>query len=264
MILLLLVIFIYGYSLSKKQEQLHVEDVSEYQSQVDSLKNIAAQKKNKIYPFNPNYITDYRGYVLGLNEEELSRLHRFRKNGRFINSKSDFQKVTGVTDKWMDSISPYFKFPDWIKASSKKSTYSTYKENKVAPSNINKASQDELKSVYGIGPALSGRILKERIFLNGFIDMKQVASVYGLTDSTMRQLKKHFYIIKPANFEKIILNKATKDELLSIPYFNDYLVDQLIKQRTLRDGFKSWDKVVLTSRFPEEKLELIQLYLTLD
>ncbi len=97
-----------------------------------------------------------------------------------------------------------------------------------------------------------------------FVDMSQVAGVYGIQDSTMTRIREHFFLTVPADFEKVSLNSADRDALLSIPYFNDYLVDELIKQRTLRDGFNSWDKVVLTSRFPQEKLPLIQLYLTLD
>jgi DNA uptake protein ComE-like DNA-binding protein len=106
--------------------------------------------------------------------------------------------------------------------------------------------------------------MEQRLKLNGFIDMGQVREIYGLTDSTMVELKKHFFIKPPLGFKKIALNTASREELSSIPYFNDYLIDKLIEQRTLRDGFKSWDKVLLTSRFPQEKLSLIQLYLTLD
>jgi len=264
LILLVISFAVYAYAVTRPLEKLVVEDVSVFQSQIDSLKLVASQKRNKIYPFNPNYITDYRRYALGLSEEELARLHRFRESDKWINSKQDFQKVTGVTDQWLDSISPYFKFPEWVTNPKKQKTFVPFKDRKVVAKDINSASQDELKAVYGIGPALSGRIIKEREFLNGFIHIKQVRGVYGLTDSTMIQVKKHFYVTKPKGFQKMALNTATRDELLTIPYFNDYLVDQLIKQRTLRDGFANWDKVVLTSRFPEEKLELIQLYLTLD
>lgn len=263
-ILLFLVLIIYFIAGNRDRQFLIVEDTSVYQRQVDSLKSLAIAKQNKIYPFNPNYITDYRGYVLGLSEEELGRLHRFRESNKWINSKKDFQNVTGVSDQWLDSISPYFKFPEWVTNPKKQNTYQTsFKKRKVVVKDINVATQEELKAVYGIGPALSQRIIKERDFLKGFIDMKQLRSVYGISDSTMVQLKKHFYINKSSG-ARIALNTATREELLSVPYFNDYLVDQLIKQRVLREGFKSWDKVVLTSRFPEEKLELIQLYLTLD
>ncbi|MEN8816009.1 MAG: helix-hairpin-helix domain-containing protein [Nonlabens sp.] len=248
------------------KEVLVIEDTSAYQSKLDSLVAIQQRRRDTIYPFNPNYITDYRGYKLGLSVEEIDRLHRFRESGKWVNSKKEFQQVTQVSDQWLDSISPYFKFPEWVTNPKKSytSNYTFFKDQKVVAKDINRASQDDLKKVYGIGPALSGRIIKERERLKGFIDISQVRGVYGLTDSTMIQLKKHFYVTAPLGFKKIALNTATNDELLTIPYFNDYLVEKLIEQRTLRDGFKSWDKVLLTSRFPQEKLALIQLYLTLN
>ena len=43
------------------EEQL---EVLAFQRQIDSLKIVALEnKKPKIYPFNPNYITDYKGYA---------------------------------------------------------------------------------------------------------------------------------------------------------------------------------------------------------
>ena len=267
-LLILMIVVVAGlyYVRNLPQDALVLDDTSLYQHKVDSLKRIQQSRRDTIYPFNPNYITDYRGYKLGLSVEEIDRLHRFRESGKWINSKKDFQKVTMVSDKWLDSISPFFKFPEWV-TNPKKNNYKpfvSFKDRKVVASNINNASQDQLKKVYGIGPALSGRIIKERERLKGFIDISQVSGIYGLTDSTMVQLKKHYYVIAPSNFNKIALNTATEEQLLAIPYFDDYLVDKLMEQRTLRDGFKSWDKVMLTSRFPQEKLPLIQLYLTLD
>jgi competence protein ComEA len=264
--LLIIIIAIFYYLKNLPREVLVIDDNEAYQYRIDSLAAVQQRRRDTIYPFNPNYITDYRGYKLGLSVEEIDRLHRFRESGKWVNSKKDFQLVTQVSNEWLDSISPYFKFPDWV-TNPKKSynnSYTSYQNRKVVVKDINTANQDELKKVYGIGPALSSRIIKERERLKGFIDISQVSSVYGLTDSTMIQLKKHFYVTAPAGFKKIALNTATSDELLIIPYFNDYLVEKLIEQRTLRDGFKSWDKVLLTSRFPQEKLALIQLYLTLN
>jgi competence protein ComEA len=266
MLLLIVVLAVFIYVKQKPKEVLSLKDTTTYQSKVDSLAAVQQRRRDTIYPFNPNYITDYRGYKLGLNVEEIDRLHRFRESGKFINSRKDFQQVTQVSNQWLDSIAPYFKFPDWVTRpeNSYKNDNTWLQDRKVVAKDINAASQEELKKVYGIGPALSSRILQERERLKGFIDISQVRGVYGLTDSTMIQFKKHFYVTPPSGFLKIALNTATEEELLSIPYFDDYLVEKLVEQRTLRDGFKSWDKVMLTSRFPQEKLGLIQLYLSLD
>lgn len=266
MLFLIVVLACFFYVKQMPKKALVLENTAVYQRKVDSLIASQQSKRDTIYPFNPNYITDYRGYKLGLNVEELDRLHRFRESGKFINSKKDFQQVTHVSSQWLDSIAPYFKFPDWVTnpKSSYTNNYTKLKDPKVVAKDINVASREELKKVYGIGPALSNRIIQERERLKGFVDISQVTAVYGLTDSTMMQLKKLFYVAPRLDFSKIALNTATEEELLSIPYFDDYLVEKLVEQRTLRDGFKSWDKVMLTSRFPQEKLALIQLYLSLD
>src|SRR5690554_4788236 len=85
------------------------------QKELDSLRLVAIEnKKPKTYPFNPNYLTDYRGYVLGMTNDEIDRLLKFRKEGKWINSTADFKNVTQVSDSLLDELSPYFKFPDWI------------------------------------------------------------------------------------------------------------------------------------------------------
>jgi DNA uptake protein ComE-like DNA-binding protein len=264
--LLSLAIAFYAYRVTRPEPTLQLVDTSAYQVKIDSLQLVANRRKDTIYPFNPNYITDYRGYKLGLSTAQLDRLFRFRESGKWVNSAQDFKTVTQVDQRWLDSISPYFKFPEWVTNAKSSKSYNTYSNSPrtIVAKNINAATQEDITKVYGIGPAISGRIVKERERLNGFLDMMQVRAVYGMSDSTMVKFKEHFYITAPAGFKKVALNTASQEELSSIPYINDYLASELIKQRTLRDGFKTWDKVILTSRFPEEKLALIQLYLTLD
>ncbi|MFD2828841.1 hypothetical protein ACFSYG_20345 [Leeuwenhoekiella polynyae] len=38
-----------------------------------------AESQPKIYPFNPNFITDYKGYTLGMRMVEIDKLLRFRE-----------------------------------------------------------------------------------------------------------------------------------------------------------------------------------------
>ncbi len=67
--------------------------MQQLQSQIDSLKNVEVEKrKPKKYPFNPNYITDYKGAQFGMSTQEIDRLLAFRKQKKFINSASQFQE----------------------------------------------------------------------------------------------------------------------------------------------------------------------------
>ena len=53
-----------------------VEDTC-LQKELDSLRQLAARHKDTIYPFNPNFISDYKGFKLGLTTAQLDKLRRF-------------------------------------------------------------------------------------------------------------------------------------------------------------------------------------------
>ena len=110
--ILSVVVFLFWYTPQDEVvvSELEKQEVAHFQAMVDSLKEIEIERrKPKIYPFNPNYITDYRGYALGMTIEEIDRLHKFRKSNKWINSAADFKRVTKVSDSLLAAISPYFK-----------------------------------------------------------------------------------------------------------------------------------------------------------
>ena len=58
--------------------------IKTYQTHLDSLRKISSvDKKFKLYPFNPNYISDYKGYQLGMKTKEIDRLLAYRKKRLF-------------------------------------------------------------------------------------------------------------------------------------------------------------------------------------
>jgi hypothetical protein len=69
--------------------------------------NRAKPLKPKIYPFNPNFITDFKGYKLGMSVTEIDRLLAFRKTNRYVNSAAEFQQVTQVSDSLLAQIAPF-------------------------------------------------------------------------------------------------------------------------------------------------------------
>lgn len=99
----------------EEEVNIHAPKIMSFGHQIDSLRKINLEnRKPKIFPFNPNYITDYKGAQLGMSLAEIDKLLAFRKTGKFINSKKEFQKVTTISDSLLNSISSYFKFPDWV------------------------------------------------------------------------------------------------------------------------------------------------------
>ncbi len=67
---------------SEEVEDLNTLELIAFQTKIDSLKLIEIERrKPKIYPFNPSFITDYKGYKLGMSVQEIDKLLAFRKAG---------------------------------------------------------------------------------------------------------------------------------------------------------------------------------------
>ncbi|WP_430409699.1 ComEA family DNA-binding protein [Kordia sp.] len=339
---------IYFYTNPTKAPQLFATaEVAIYQQQIDSLKLLAIEtRKPKIFPFNPNFISDYKGFTLGMSTAEIDKLHKFRKTNKYVNSAKEFQTVTNVSDSLLNVLQPYFKFPEWVTNKNKKKR--TYIPNKYVKKeeiilekiDLNKATIKELRKVYGIGEKLSARIVKYRAKLGGFETKSQLDDVYGLKPEVIQKVWKRFYLEASNEFskkeeiilEKIDLNKATikelrkvygigeklsarivkyraklggfvvksqlddvyglkpeviqkvwkrfylksptivkvnvntcsLQELIKIPYINYELADEILNERILREGFKTFEELTKIRNFPLKKIEIIELYLSIQ
>jgi len=269
LLLILILQCVYFFAdFSSEEYQVNQTDLAQFQAEIDSLKQIKIlNSKPKIYPFNPNYITDYKGYTLGMNTEEIDRLHAFRKQNKWVNSTKEFQNITNVSDSLLLVISPYFKFPDWVTNPKTKSTinYSNKPKTFDQKLNLNTATAEQLKKVNGIGEKLSERIVAYRSKLGGsFIADVQLHEVYGLSPEVIERTLNEFTVKDAKPIKKLNLNTATIDELVNIQYIDYEVAHFIIEERTLREGFKSLDELTKVKDFPIKKIEIIKLYLTLN
>lgn len=215
-----------------------------------------------IRPFNPNFITDFKGYKLGMSVEEIDRLLAFRKTNRYVNSAEEFQQVTQVSDSLLHAIAPYFKFPDWVnKRNAGYKTSRFVKKEANAKRDINLASAEDLKAVYGIGDGLSARILKEKEKLGGFVNMKQIEDIWGLSDEAIENINKGFTVQALPAVKKVNINKANLKELMQFPYFKYPTAKAIVTFRSMNGAIQSVEELTKISEFPVDKIEIIALYL---
>jgi DNA uptake protein ComE-like DNA-binding protein len=239
------------------------------QSEIDSLKIETEEKGYKMYPFNPNFITDYKGYKLGMSTQEIDRLLAFRKTGKFANSAEEFQKVTKISDSLLAVISPYFKFPDWVTKKNErhpgfsKSAYKPYekKVKTIVVKDVNTATKEDFMKIFGIGDAVSERILKQRTIFGGFISMEQMNDVWGLSPDVIYELNKNFKVITQPAITKIDINNASTKELMKLPYFNYGLARSIVTYRSMNGEIRTYDDLTKIKGFPVEKVKIIALYL---
>ena len=241
-----------------------------FQNQIDSLKAIEIEKrKPKIYPFNPNYITDYKGAQLGMSLQEIDRLLAFRKTNKFINSKEEFQKVTNVSDSLLFKISTNFKFPDWVvKRNHQKSNpllqrtkQSVHNKKVISTNDINKATAKDFKTISGIGVAFSERIIKYRSKLQGFSFESQVDEVWGLDKKLAEKLVSTFKIIEKPRIKKRNVNTVTFKELLRNPYIDYELCKNIFNYRDEVAELQDISELKNIKNFPLDLYDRIVLYL---
>ena len=243
-------------------------EISAIQKQIDSLRTLEIERrKPKSFPFNPNYITDFKGYTLGMNTEEIDRLKRYRDEGKWINSKSDFKRVTNVSDSLLKKISPYFKFPEWITnpEPSKKSNFKNYSEKTFEQkTDLNKATVIQLQKVNGIGDVLSKRIITYRKKLGGYTSDIQLYNVYGMDPQTVNRTLNEFTVKTPKKINTMNLNTVSASDLATIPGISFELAKMIWEYIVLRGGINSFSELENIEKLSIRKLEGIQLYLHIE
>lgn len=238
------------------------------QKEIDSLKQIELENRQpKIYPFNPSFLTDYRGYQFGMNIEEIDRLLEHREKGKYINSAKEFQQVTGISDSLLAVMEPYFKFPEWvIERQNKKVTNSNLRILKddianIPIQDINEASIEDFKSISGVGDKLAQRIIKYRTMLGGFLINEQLYEVYYLDKPVGDRLLKRFQVLNPPKIRKINVNTASFKEVLSIVYIDYELCKKIFNYRDEVAEIQSLEELKKIEGFPLDKFDRIALYL---
>ncbi|HSP83753.1 MAG TPA: helix-hairpin-helix domain-containing protein, partial [Gillisia sp.] len=233
-----------------------------FQKKIDSVR-MAQQAGDtlRIYPFNPNFVTDYRGYTLGMTVEEIDRLHSYRAEDKWVNSAMEFQQVTGISDSLLNIISPYFRFPDWVTGSKPQVV-----NRNVAPvqsaaqkQDLNAASVEDLVAVKGIGETLAGRIVNYRNRIGGFVDDIQLKDIYGLSFETRAEVLKSFTVKNAPKVELLDLNTASVLELSNVPYIDYELAREIVNYRLLHENIGSFEELAKIKEFPSEKIDRIAL-----
>jgi len=239
------------------------------QSTIDTLKLQKHETSYKMYPFNPNFITDFKGYKLGMKVEEIDRLLAFRKQGKFANSPEEFQKVTGISDSLLNAIAPFFKFPDWVNKKNQGNYQNSYaksnrkefpKKEAMRVLDINQATKEDLMKVYGIGDAISDRILAQKDTYGGFVSMEQMNEIWGLSPEVISNLNKYFKINSLPQIKKININNASIKELGQFPYFKYPISKNIVTYRSMNGDLKIEDLANIKA-FPVDKVKIIVLYL---
>lgn len=273
LILVFQVVYFFVDFSSEKMIDMESDEVVQLEKEIDSLRKIAIKERQpKVYKFNPNFISDFKGYQLGMSTQEIDRLHNFRKQHKFVNSKEEFQQVTRISDSLLAKISPLFKFPEWVLKKQKKKLKNKVtvtdskkeifvKERVISTPNLNKATKEDLMKVDGVGEVIAARIIKYRSKLGGFSEKNQLNEVWSLEQQTAEEILKVFTVLEKPNFEKVNVNTASFKQVLKNPYIDYELCKKIFEYRDEVAELQDISELRNIKNFPQNKYARIVLYL---
>jgi DNA uptake protein ComE-like DNA-binding protein len=258
-IILLLISFVplFVSKISKPQElviaqQLKLDSLAAVLDQnliysEDTKSNASIDQDSIFYfSFDPNKADKNDLLLLGLSPEISNRILKYRQNGGIFSNKEDLRKIYGLTEDTFQELSPYIVIanedPDTIIAESVSDQSSEREDMKVAnivQFDINDADSSELIIVNGIGPILSGRIVKFRENLGGFVSMDQLVEVYGLEDYARNNLLNQAYVRDDFIPNPVRINQWSIDSLAMHPYIDFGKARVIVAYREEHGDFQS-------------------------
>lgn len=264
LILLIVVLqLVYWFVDFSSDEQLVVNDeVESLNKQIDSF--AALQPIKKIFTYNPNFITEEKGYQLGLSLGEIDKLLKYRTQGKYVNSADEFQQVTQVSDSVLNMIKNDFRFPHFKSEKRKTKAPPVQSKAAIVKKDLNTVSEDELKEISGIGNTLAARIIKFRTALGGFLVEDQLYDVYGLKPEIVKKVTERYSVQTKPTIERLNINEVSAYELSSLLYIKYNLAKRIIAYRDSVGAFESIDQLTKIEGFPTDKIERIGLYLLIN
>jgi len=224
-------------------------------------------KKKKQYKsppskFDPNTYTVQNWMYLGLTEKQAKSVLKFGKYGFYSNDQ--LAKVFVIPKEVFLLLKDSTFYPD--KKSFFEQTNQIPKNEKAVPKvilvDINKASEEELLSIAGIGPFFANNIIKQREKLGGFILKEQLLEIWKFTPEKLAEIENYIQI-NPNNIKKININLASVEELKNHPYIRWNIANSIVKMRMQKNGFNSLNDLLESKLITPEIFEKIKPYLTL-
>ena len=156
---------------------------------------------------------------------------------------------------------------------------------------LNQGDVKQLEQLPGVGETMAARIIQYRADHGPFREIEQLLEVSGIGPSKFNQIVDYgkrlasryptpfppppffrFPAATPVYAPRVSplqpqaglsLNRATKEQLMTVNGIGDALAESLLAERERRRGFKSWEEVKSVPGFGEKRLEALQKQFTL-
>ncbi len=223
---------------------------------------------NELFQFDPNTLDAIGFKRLGLHDNTINTILKYRSKGGHFWKADDFRKIYSLRKNDADRLIPYVQITGQqtvVKEDKKQINYSKAKPDVI---DINIATVEEWKALPAIGDVLANRIVKFRDKIGSFTSIAQVKQTYGLSDSAFQAIEPYLAITstpqKIVTPEKININTASVGRLKSNPHISGEIAQAIVIYRSQHGNFSAVDDVKKIVFINEETFKQIAPYLTVD
>jgi len=220
--------------------------------------------------FDPNQVTFSEMVSMGIDSVLSGRIVSYRnKGGRFVREK-DLLRIYDFPQELFDTLRPFIRLPERTSGSKNREKENrdrrkdeTARQRTEVPlhMDLNQADSAGLMRVRGIGPVLSGRIIRFRELLGGFVHPEQLAEVYGLKDEALVNLKSAVYIDSLFVPVKLRVNFAEWQDLVKHPYISSDLANSILYDRSSGGPYRNASQLSGRLALPDSLVEKLVPYL---
>lgn len=211
--------------------------------------------------FDPNTADSLLWISLGIHRYSVSKILNYRAKGGEFRKCEDLYRIYNIDSNSISTILPYCTI-DTSLLSAKKSYNQTYKKKARQIVDINTADTTALKSLYGVGPYLSGAIIEYRNSLGGFHSLSQLNEIYAFEPEVLIDNKG--YIICSDSVAKININTANVITLKSHKYIDYRVANIIVNYREQHGPYKNISDVKKTILINDSIYMKILPYLSLE
>ena len=215
-----------------------------------------------LFNFNPNIASGEELKSLGIPDAVSKRIIHYRSKGGQFRVKSDLARIYGLQPEMYQLLIPFILLPESL-TNVDRVAIRKEEPKVVMQYDLNLTDTSSLKSVKGIGTVLSGRIVKYREKLGGFINKNQVAEVYGMDSVTIEGLNE-FFVSEGFQPKQVAINSVSEKELSNHPYISTRDARAIVTYRLQHGKFQQLNDLLKIKTLKESDVARFGHYLSFE
>jgi len=227
--------------------------------------NYQSRSAISIQTFNPNFLDSVGWLNLGLSPKQTAVILKYRRKGGVFRNIQDLSRIYVLNETFLEKVKNHLVFDEpqfdvdnkKEPATSSLAQVSNSKKLYSEKADLNAIPDDDFVKTQILDFRTMKKILKFRDNLNGLDSLEQLTFFKIITSEELEVLKNKFYVVGPQR-EKIQINYANLEELVTLPGIGNYRARAIFNSRLRHGFFRNLEDLKNRKIIPDSTIFLIQ------